>query len=162
MDTIEPVTGITNGVEKTADALHLPSVLKVYGAEVDGEKTTFSADVKWDVENCAYNPKNTASQSFTVNGQLELREGENNEELDTSVKIKVQVNAYKGLNRPVIDPTWTRVITNYAMLYLRDFSSEADGYQFVTAKSQKDLKKGNYTAQTKITNSELNQYPELK
>ena len=76
VDTIEPVTGITNGVEKTADALHLPSVLKVYGAEVDGEKTTFSADVKWDVENCAYNPKNTASQSFTVNGQLELREGE--------------------------------------------------------------------------------------
>ena len=70
VDTIEPVTGITNGVEKTADALHLPSVLKVHGAEVDGEKTTFSADVKWDVENCAYNPKNTASQSFTVNGQL--------------------------------------------------------------------------------------------
>ena len=32
----------------------------------------------------------------------------------------------------------------------------------VTAKSQKDLKEGNYTAQTKITNSELNQYPELK
>ena len=128
MDTIEPVTGITNGVEKTADALHLPSVLKVYGAEVDGEKTTFSADVKWDVENCAYNPKNTASQSFTVNGQLELREGENNEELDTSVKIKVQVDAYKGLNRPVIDSTWTRVITNYAELSLRDTSNEADGY----------------------------------
>ena len=54
------------------------------------------------------------------------------------------------------------MITNYAMLYLRDLSNEADGYQFVTAKSQKDLKKGNYTAQTKITNSELNQYPELK
>ena len=32
----------------------------------------------------------------------------------------------------------------------------------MTAKSQKDLKKGNYTAQTKIANSELNQYPELK
>ena len=41
----------------------------------------------------------------------------NNEELDTSVKIKVQVDAYKGLNRPVIDSTWTRVITNYAELF---------------------------------------------
>ena len=162
VDTIEPVTGITNGVEKTADALHLPSVLKVYGAEVDGEKTTFSADVKWDVENCAYNPKNTASQSFTVNGQLELREGENNEELDTSVKIKVQVNAYKGLNRPVIDPTWTRVITNYAELSLRDTSNEADGYFFVAAESQKDLEKGNYIAQVKVAKSELNHYPKLK
>ena len=85
-----------------------------------------------------------------------------NEGLDTAVQIMVQVDAYQTLNRPVIDTRWTRVITNYAMLYLRDLSNEADGYQFVTAKSQKDLKKGNYTAQTKITNSELNQYPELK
>ena len=162
VDTIEPVTGITNGVEKTADALHLPSVLKVYGAEVDGEKTTFSADVKWDVENCAYNPKNTASQSFTVNGQLELREGENNEELDTSVKIKVQVDAYKGLNRPVIDSTWTRVTTNYAELSLRDTSNEADGYFFVAAESQKELEKENYIAQVKVAKSELNHYPKLK
>ena len=84
------------------------------------------------------------------------------EGLDTAVQIMVQVDAYQTLNRPVIDTRWTRVITNYAMLYLRDLSNEADGYQFVTAKSQKDLKKGNYTAQTKIANSELNQYPELK
>ena len=118
-DAVAPVTGITNGAEKTA-------------------------------------------QSFLVNGSLELNEDENNEGLDTAVQIMVQVDAYQTLNRPVIDTRWTRVITNYAMLYLRDLSNEADGYQFVTAKSQKDLKKGNYTAQTKITNSELNQYPELK
>ena len=79
------------------------------------------------MENCAYNPKNTGVSKFHSNGQLELREGENNEELDTSVKIKVQVDAYKALNRPVIDPTWTRVITNYAELSLRDISNEADG-----------------------------------
>ena len=97
-----------------------------------------------------------------MTGHLELNEDENNEGLDTAVQIMVQVDAYQTLNRPVIDTRWTRVITNYAMLYLRDLSNEADGYQFVTAKSQKDLKKGNYTAQTKITNSELNQYPELK
>ena len=156
------MTGITNGAEKTADALHLPKSLEVYGAEVNGEKTTFSASVKWDVENCAYDPKSKAAQSFLVNGSLELNEDENNEGLDTAVQIMVQVDAYQTLNRPVIDTRWTRVITNYAMLYLRDLSNEADGYQFVTAKSQKDLKKGNYTAQTKITNSELNQYPELK
>ena len=108
-DAVEPVTGITNGAEKTA-------------------------------------------QSFLVNGSLELNEDENNEGLDTAVQIMVQVDAYQTLNRPVIDTRWTRVITNYAMLYLRDLSNEADGYQFVTAKSQKDLKKGNYTAQTKITN----------
>ena len=161
-DAVEPVTGITNGAEKTADALHLPKSLEVYGAEVNGEKTTFSASVKWDVENCAYDPKSKAAQSFLVNGSLELNEDENNEGLDTAVQIMVQVDAYQTLNRPVIDTRWTRVITNYAMLYLRDLSNEADGYQFVTAKSQKDLKKGNYTAQTKITNSELNQYPELK
>ena len=118
-DAVAPVTGITNGAEKTA-------------------------------------------QSFLVNGSLELNEDENNEGLDTAVQIMVQVDAYQTLNRPVIDTRWTRVITNYAMLYLRDLSNEADGYQFVTAKSQKDLKKGNYTAQTKIANSELNQYPELK
>ena len=161
-DAVAPVTGITNGAEKTADALHLPNSLEVYGAEVNGEKTTFSASVKWDVENCAYDPKSKAAQSFLVNGSLELNEDENNEGLDTAVQIMVQVDAYQTLNRPVIDTRWTRVITNYAMLYLRDLSNEADGYQFVTAKSQKDLKKGNYTAQTKITNSELNQYPELK
>ena len=161
-DAVAPVTGITNGAEKTADALHLPKSLEVYGAEVNGEKTTFSASVKWDVENCAYDPKSKAAQSFLVNGSLELNEDENNEGLDTAVQIMVQVDAYQTLNRPVIDTRWTRVITNYAMLYLRDLSNEADGYQFVTAKSQKDLKKGNYTAQTKIANSELNQYPELK
>ena len=161
-DAVAPVTGITNGAEKTADALHLPKSLEVYGAEVNGEKTTFSASVKWDVENCAYDPKSKAAQSFLVNGSLELNEDENNEGLDTAVQIMVQVDAYQTLNRPVIDTRWTRVITNYAMLYLRDLSNEADGYQFVTAKSQKDLKEGNYTAQTKITNSELNQYPELK
>ncbi len=146
-DAVAPVTGITNGAEKTADALHLPKSLEVYGA---------------DVENCAYDPKSKAAQSFLVNGSLELNEDENNEGLDTAVQIMVQVDAYQTLNRPVIDTRWTRVITNYAMLYLRDLSNEADGYQFVTAKSQKDLKKGNYTAQTKIANSELNQYPELK
>ncbi|MFR6737218.1 MAG: hypothetical protein ACLUSN_15220, partial [Blautia wexlerae] len=161
-DAVEPVTGITNGAEKTADALHLPDWLEVYGAEVDGEKTTFSASVKWDVEDCVYDPKSKAAQSFTVTGHLELNENENNEGLDTAVQIMVQVDAYQTLNRPVIDLLRTGVRTNYAMLYLRDLSNEADGYQFVTAKSQKDLKKGNYTAQTKITNSELNQYPELK
>ena len=161
-DAVAPVTGITNGAEKTADALHLPKSLEVYGAEVNGEKTTFSASVKWDVEDCVYDPKSKAAQSFLVNGSLELNEDENNEGLDTAVQIMVQVDAYQTLNRPVIDTRWTRVITNYAMLYLRDLSNEVDGYQFVTAKSQKDLKKGNYTAQTKITNSELNQYPELK
>ena len=93
---------------------------------------------------------------------MELREGENNEELDTSVKIKVQVDAYKALNRPVIDPTWTRVITNYAELSLRDTSNEADGYFFVAAESQKDLEKGNYIAQVKVAKSELNHYPKLK
>ena len=159
-DAVAPVTGITNGAEKTADALHLPNSLEVYGAEVNGEKTTFSASVKWDVENCAYDPKSKAAQSFLVNGSLELNEDENNEGLDTAVQIMVQVDAYQTLNRPVIDTRWTRVITNYAMLYLRDLSNEADGYQFVTAKSQKDLKKGNYTAQTKITNSELKYIPE--
>ena len=51
------------------------------------------------MENCAYNPKNTRLKVYTVNGQLELREGENNEELDTSVKIKVQVDAYKGVEQ---------------------------------------------------------------
>lgn len=78
-DAVAPVTGITNGAEKTADALHLPKSLEVYGAEVNGEKTTFSASVKWDVENCAYDPKSKAAQSFLVNGSLELNEDENNE-----------------------------------------------------------------------------------
>ena len=61
-DAVEPVTGITNGTEKTADALHLPDWLEVYGAEVDGKKTTFSASVKWDVEDCVYDPKSKAAQ----------------------------------------------------------------------------------------------------
>ena len=41
------------------------------------------------------------------------------------------------MNRPVIDSTWTRVITNYAELSLRDTSNEADGYFFVAAESTK-------------------------
>ena len=83
---------------------------------MNGEKTTFSASVKWDVENCAYDPKSKAAQSFLVNGSLELNEDENNEGLDTAVQIMVQVDAYQTLNRPVIDTRWTRGITNYAMI----------------------------------------------
>ena len=115
-DAVEPVTGITNGAEKTAQSFLVNGSLELYGAEVNGEKTTFSASVKWDVENCAYDPKSKAAQSFLVNGSLELNEDENNEGLDTAVQIMVQVDAYQTLNRPVIDTRWTRVITNYAMI----------------------------------------------
>ncbi len=126
-DAVAPVTGITNGAEKTADALHLPKSLEVYGAEVNGEKTTFSASVKWDVENCAYDPKSKAAQSFLVNGSLELNEDENNEGLDTAVQIMVQVDAYQTLNRPVIDTRWNCRAYKENSSHVMEYGEWSDG-----------------------------------
>ena len=103
MDTIEPVTGITNGVEKTADALLCHRFLKSMVLKWMEKKTTFFCRCKMGCGECAYNPKKYGvSKSFTVNGTngWNSREGGLNEELDTSVKDKgTGVDAYKGVEQ---------------------------------------------------------------
>lgn len=67
---------------KTAEAFHLPTQTVVYGAEVNGEKTTFPAGIIWDVDGCDYDPQNKEAQKFTVTGHLDLEDGENNAEME--------------------------------------------------------------------------------
>ena len=153
--SVEPVTGITNGVAKTAEALHLPAQTVVYGAEKNGEKTTFPAGIIWDVDGCDYDPQNKEAQKFTVTGHLDLEDGENNTEMDTTLQIRVQVDAYQALNRPVFDLHWVKVITNYVQVSLRDFSNEAEGYELVTAATSEDMEKENYTARMTVPAAQM-------
>ena len=120
---MEPVTGITNGVAKTAEALHLPAQTVVYGAEANGENTTFPAGIIWDVDGCDYDPQNKEAQKFTVTGHLDLEDGENNTEMDTTLQIQEHLDDKHALNRPVLELQWDKVITNYVQYSVKDFSN---------------------------------------
>ena len=142
VDEIPGVTGLTNGTEKTADALRLPYSVRVKGY---GD-STFVANVEWNIEECSYDPEVKEEQIFTVKGNLLIPPEQNNKHLDTSAEIQVQVKAYEPLSQPVIDKL--SVNDNYLTASLYDKSNEASGYQFVLVKKEADLDKDNF-AKTK-------------
>lgn len=81
------ITGLKNGVEKSAKGLKLPStvVIKTTGGKM-------KANVKWDVKGCAYDRQSTDKQSFNVKGTVTLPKGVTNPDdisLVTSVKVTV-------------------------------------------------------------------------
>ncbi len=81
-------TGVAVGVEKTADALGLPKMVKLVTDGGDGE-----AKVTWDVESSKYDPALMAVQTFTVNGTVTLPDGvanPNNVPLTTSMNVTVE------------------------------------------------------------------------
>ena len=83
------ITGLKNGVDKSAAGLTLPS--KVAIETTKGKKT---AAVTWDVASCAYNPASAARQTFTVSGRITLPEGVEQNGVSLVTSVKVTVNAY--------------------------------------------------------------------
>lgn len=146
VDEILGVTGLTNGTEKTAEALRLPSGVTVKGYE----NSSFSVAVEWNVEDCSYDPEIKEEQIFTVKGNLLIPPEQNNKHLDTTLEIQVQVKAYEPLGKPLIDSV--HVNDNYLTASLYDKSNEASGYQFVLVKKEADLNKENF-AKTKNSTS---------
>ena len=83
------ITGLTNGVEKTAAALGLPSTVTMITNDI-----SVSANVVWDVSACTYNPATTTEQTFTVSGTVTLPNGvDNTNGVSLAVSISVTVNA---------------------------------------------------------------------
>ncbi|MFD0616064.1 discoidin domain-containing protein [Paenibacillus sp. GCM10027629] len=91
------VTGVENGVAKTASALGLPAKVEM---ATDAGKV--NANVTWNVEASSYDPALKTAQSFTVNGTVALPAGvtnPNNVVLTTSISVTVNsVNAVQMVN----------------------------------------------------------------
>ena len=97
---LAPVIGLSNGTEKTPEALNLPETVGITTSS--GSPT--SASVTWDVNGCSYDPANEKQQEFTVSGTVTLPDGVTNpDNVPLNVTISVTVSA-----KP--DPTVTSVI----------------------------------------------------
>lgn len=141
-----------NGVPKTLAGLELPTLIRVYGVE---KKSTFNAEVNWDVEHCAYQADSKKAQKFEVTGELKFDDPEiNRDHLDTTVKISVEVAEYKGLNAPVLGNAGAT--GNGVYVTVSGLSSRAQGYQCVLVSSKKNLAKGKFAAEGKYEDVKKN------
>lgn len=98
----DPITGIANGTEKTAEALGLPEEVTI---ETDDESIA-TASVKWDLENLAegsYDPLVKTEQTFVINGTVILPEGVSADGKDLTIQITVTVSAAGVTAAPVFD-----------------------------------------------------------
>lgn len=90
VQSFKDIQGLKNGTEKSAAGLKLPS--KGLIRTTEGK---MKADVRWDVEECPYNPKSSEKQNFTVHGTVILPSGVSNpDNVSQNVAVKVEVNAY--------------------------------------------------------------------
>lgn len=84
------IANVTNGVQKTADSLGLPSTVVI-----ETTAGNMNASVAWNVEACAYDPASMEAQTFEVQGTVTLPEGVvNADNLALATAVKVSVNAY--------------------------------------------------------------------
>ena len=84
------IANITNGVQKTADSLGLPSTVVI-----ETTAGNMNASVAWNMEACAYDPASMDAQTFEVQGTVTLPDGVVNEDnLALTTAVKVSVNAY--------------------------------------------------------------------
>lgn len=134
-----------NGVPKTPEDLRLPEGIRLYGAE---KETTFWVRVNWDLEHCTYQEDSKKAQKFEVAGELVFNDPEmNGDHLDTTVKIPVEVAAYKKLNAPLLEKT--KVSENNVYATVIGLSAQAQGYQCVLVTDKKNLAKGKFVAEAK-------------
>ena len=85
-----PVIGLSNGTEKTAEAMGLPETVGITTSS--GSPT--SASVTWDVDGCSYNPASGSAQTFDVSGTVTLPDGVTNpDNVSLNVTISVTVSA---------------------------------------------------------------------
>lgn len=105
------VSGVKNGTEKTAKALGLPG-----SVVIDTTQGTQKAKVKWNVNECDYDPSSKAEQTFKVKGSVTLPDGvQNPEEISLITAVKVTVKA--GRIAKIADPADNKIT-----------GIEADGY----------------------------------
>ncbi|MDO4275325.1 MAG: hypothetical protein Q4D16_16765 [Eubacteriales bacterium] len=84
------ITGLKNGVEKSAKGLKLPSTVVI--KTTDGK---LKANVKWDVKGCAYDRQSTDKQTFNVKGTVTLPKGVTNpDDISLVTAVKVTVGGY--------------------------------------------------------------------
>lgn len=85
----EDITGLKNGVNKSAEGLNLPSQVTI---KTTGGK--MKADVQWNVKGCSYDSASKDAQTFKVNGKVILPEGiMNPDEISLITSVKVSVKA---------------------------------------------------------------------
>ena len=148
-----------NGVQKTWYGLDLPGYIRVYGAE---KKTTFPAKVDWDIEHCAYQENSKKAQKFEVIGQLVFDDPETNgDHLDTTVKMPIEIAAYKKLNAPILGEANAPELSNEISVSLIEASAQAQGYQFVVVTDKKDLIKEKFAAEMKKKGMKEGEYTTL-
>ena len=89
VENISDIDGIENGVEKTKEALKLPS--KVGINTTQGIVT--EAEIVWDVEGCSYDKNEVNEQTFIVSGTIILPDSiKNIDNVSLNVQVRVTVN----------------------------------------------------------------------
>ena len=84
-----PEGTLANGTPKTVRDMGLPGRLTIHTTGEDME-----AAVRWDLEDCPYDPSSEAAQDFTVEGEVILPQGVYNPDgFDTVVEIPLSVKA---------------------------------------------------------------------
>jgi hypothetical protein len=96
LSIIQPsdIDGIANGTDKTSSALGLPTKVTLVT-----DSGNVQANVSWNVENSSYNPNLATSQTFTVEGTVNLPDGvvnTNNVPLTVRVHITVKAKNISG------------------------------------------------------------------
>ncbi|MGG1066058.1 chitobiase/beta-hexosaminidase C-terminal domain-containing protein, partial [Brevibacillus parabrevis] len=95
---LAPITGLSNGTPKTAEALGLPERVEV---TLDDD-SKLSVSVDWAVSEADYDPESKESQSFTVTGELvTLPKGVTNSK-DLTASIQVRVRAENEQVRKIV------------------------------------------------------------
>ncbi|WP_208715246.1 chitobiase/beta-hexosaminidase C-terminal domain-containing protein, partial [Brevibacillus parabrevis] len=95
---LAPITGLSNGTPKTAEALGLPERVEV---TLDDD-SKLSVSVDWAVSEADYDPESKESQSFTVTGELvKLPKGVTNSK-DLTASIQVRVRAENEQVRKIV------------------------------------------------------------
>lgn len=97
------ITGVKNGVEKTAKALGLPSSVVINTTNGD-----MKAKVQWNVKESSYDPSDKAEQTFKVKGTVVLPDGVTNpDEISLITAVKVTVKA--GRTAKIADPADNKI-----------------------------------------------------
>ncbi|WP_188114752.1 S-layer homology domain-containing protein [Paenibacillus sp. B2(2019)] len=104
-----PITGVANGVDKTAKVLGLPETVTLVTNSGD-----VPANVTWDVENSSYDPDVKTEQKFDVDGTVELPAGVVNPgsvELTTSISVTVNGESDSEQDKTLVSITAPKAIT---------------------------------------------------
>lgn len=97
------INGVKNGTEKTAKALGLPGSVVINTTQGDQK-----AKVKWNVNECDYDPSLRSEQTFKVKGTVTLPDGvQNPDEISLITSVKVTVKA--GRTVKIADPADNKI-----------------------------------------------------